>query len=105
MRRLAALTLFTAAVVGRADQFDYYTNPVLSKAAADGSLKEVKELTSEQVSDAVGALPDSPSAFLVVVTNDNRFAKLLAQAARQKLGSDKSLPLLLVDKYTTFKGT
>jgi hypothetical protein len=105
MRRLAALALLTAATAGRADQFDYYTNPVLSKAATDGSLKEVKELTSEQVSDAAGALPDSPSAVLVVATNDKRLAKVLAQTARQKLGSDKSLPLLLVDKYTTFKGT
>src|SRR5262245_52924293 len=105
MRRLAALALLTAAAVGRADQFEYYTNPILSKAATDGSLKEIKELTSEQVSDAAGALPDSPSAFLVVATNDKRFARLLVQPARQKLGADKLLPLLLVDKYTTFKGT
>jgi hypothetical protein len=105
MRRLAALALLTAAAAGRADQFDYYTNPVLSKAATDGSLKEVKELTSEQVSDAAGALPDSSSAVLVVATNEKRFAKLLAQPARQKLGADKSVPLLLVDRYTTFKGT
>ena len=105
MRRLAALALLTAAAAGRADQFDYYTSPVLSKAATGGSLKEVKELTSEQVSDAAGALPDAPSTFLVISTNDKRFAKLLAQPARQKLAADKSVPLLLVDKYTTFKGT
>lgn len=105
MRRLAALALLTAVAAGRADQFDYYTNPVLSRAATDGALKEVKELTSEQVSDAAGALPDAPSTFLVVATNDKRFARLLAQPARQKVGADKSVPLLLVDKYTTFKGT
>ena len=105
MRRLAALALLTAAAAGRADQFDYYTHPVLTQAENDGSLKTVKELSSAQLSTYGGALPDSPSAFLVVVTNDKRFAKLLVQPARQKLGADKSAPLLLVDKYTTFKGT
>ena len=105
MRRLAALALLLVATVSRADQFDYYTHPVLSKAVTDGTLKEAKELTSDQIADAAGALPDSPSAVLVVATNDKRFAKLLAQPARQKLGTDKSAPLLLIDKYTTFKGT
>src|SRR5262249_2741324 len=31
--------------------------------------------------------------------------KLLAQPARQKVGADKLVPLLLIDKYVTFKGT
>ena len=105
MRRLAALTLLTAATLGRADQFDYYTHPVLSKAVTDGTLKEAKELTSEQIADAGGVLADSPAAVLVVATNDQRFARLLVQPARQKLGRDRTAPLLLVDKYTTFKGT
>ena len=105
MRRLAALALLTAVAAARADQFDYYTNPILSKAASDGTLKEVKELSSEQVADFAGALPDSPSAVLVVSTNDKRFAKLLVQSARQKVGGDKTAALLLIDKYTTFKGT
>jgi hypothetical protein len=104
MRRLAALVLLTAAAAGRADQFDYYTHPILSKAAADGSLKAVKELTGKDLDDATGVLSDSPDAVLVVATNDKRFAKLLVQPARQKIG-DKQAPLLLVDKYTTFKGT
>lgn len=105
MRRLAALALLTAAAIGRADQFDYYTHPVLAKAATDGTLQEARQLTSDQIADAAGALPDSPSAVLVVATNDKRFAKLLVQPARQKLGADRSAPLLLVDRYTTFKGT
>ena len=104
MRRLAALVLLTAAAVGRADQFDYYTNPVLSKAASDGSLKEIKELTGKDLDEAGGVLPDSPDAVLVVATNDKRFAKVLVQPAKQKLG-ETTAPLLLVDRYTTFKGT
>jgi hypothetical protein len=102
--RLAVFAVLMAVTVGRADQFDYYTNAVLTKAASDGSLKEVKELTSEQLSDVV-TLPDSTSAFLVVVTNDKRFAKLQVQAARQKIGKDQQAALLFVDKYLTFKGT
>src|SRR5262245_26754770 len=104
MRCIAVVALFLLAAATRAEQFDYYTNPVLSKAVADGAVKEVKELTSDQVGEFGSALPDSPSAFLLVVTNDKRFAKLLVQPARQKVG-DKQHALLLVDKYVTFKGT
>ncbi|HEX3149625.1 MAG TPA: hypothetical protein VHR66_16235 [Gemmataceae bacterium] len=104
MRRFAVLALLIAVAVVRAEQFDYYTNAVLTKAATDGSLKEVKELTSEQIADAV-TLPDSTSAFIVVMTNDKRFAKLHVQSARQKIGKDQQAVLLLVDKYLTFKGT
>jgi len=104
MRRLAVFALVIVAVSVRAEQFDYYTHPVLSKAVSDGTLKEVKELTSDQVAEYTSALPDSASAFLIVATNDKRFAKLLVQPARQKIG-DKLAPLLLIDKYVTFKGT
>jgi hypothetical protein len=105
MRRLSVLALLAAIPAARGEQFDYYTNPVLSKAASDGTLKEVKELSADQIAEYTGALPDSSSAFLVVATNDKRFAKLLVQPARQKVGGDKQAPLLLIDKYVTFKGT
>jgi hypothetical protein len=105
MRRLAALVLLAAAAAGRADQFDYYTHPVLSKAAADGALKAVPELTGKDLDEAAGALPDSPSTVVVVATNDKRLAKLLVQPAKQKVGKEGTAALLLIDKYTTFKGT
>jgi hypothetical protein len=105
MRRLAVLAVLAAVAVGRAEQFDHYSNPVLSKAISDGTVKEVKELTADQIAEYTGALADSSSAFLVVATNDKRFAKLLVQPARQKVGGDKQAPLLLIDKYVTFKGT
>src|SRR6476660_2926302 len=105
MRRLAVFTLVIAAASVRAEQFDYYTQPVLAKAVSDGTLKDVKELTSDQIAEYTAALPDSSSAFLVVATSDKRFAKLLVQPARQKVGGDKQAPLLLIDKYVTFKGT
>ncbi|HVK12740.1 MAG TPA: hypothetical protein VM597_28575 [Gemmataceae bacterium] len=106
MRRLAALACLLAlsASGARAEQFDYYTYPVLTKAVAGGAAKEAAELTSDQLADLAGALPDSPAAFLVVVTNDKRYARLLVQPARQKVGADKQAPLLLIDKFTTFSG-
>jgi hypothetical protein len=105
MRRHCALTFLFFAAVGRAEQFDYYTHPVLAKAVSEGTLKETKELTADQIGEHTGALPDSSSAFLVVATNDKRLAKLLVQPARQKIGGDRQAPLLLIDKYVTFKGT
>src|SRR5688572_20772746 len=104
MRRLALVILLAASAASPAEQFDYYTNPVLAKAVSDGTLKEVKELTADQIGEHTGVLADSSSAFLVVVTNDKRFARLLVQPARQKIG-DRQAPLLLIDKYVTFKGT
>jgi hypothetical protein len=104
MRRLAVFLLLIPAAITRAEQFDYYTHPVLAKAVADGTLKDVKELTSDQIAEYTSPLPDAASAFLVVATNEKRFAKLLVQPARQKVG-DKQAPLILVEKYVTFKGT
>lgn len=105
MRRLALLSLAVLAGGLRAEQFDYYTFPVLNKAVADKSVAEVKEVTSDQLGDLTGGLPDSTSAMLVVVTNDKRYARLLVQPARQKLAGDKSAAVLLIDKYVTYRGT
>jgi len=105
MRRLALLSLAVLAGGLRAEQFDYYTFPVLNKAVADKSVTEVKEVTSDQLGDLTGGLPDSTSAMLVVVTNDKRYARLMVQPARQKLAGDKSAAVLLIDKYVTYRGT
>jgi hypothetical protein len=105
MRRLALFTVVAMVAASRAEQFDYYTHPVLSKAITDGAIKEVKEISSDDLSDYTSALPDSSSAFLVVTTNDKRIAKLLVQPARQKIGADKQAAMLLIDKFVTFKGT
>lgn len=105
MRRLAVLALLLLTANAFTEQFDYYTHPVLAKAIADGAVKEVKQLTSDEVGEYASALPDTSSAFLIVSTNDKRLTKLLVQSARQKLGPDKQAPMLLVDKFITFKGT
>ncbi|WP_020469926.1 hypothetical protein [Zavarzinella formosa] len=105
MRRLALLSLAVLAATLHAEQFDYHTFPVLNKAVMDGSVKEAKELTSDQLGELTGVLPDTSSAMLIVVTNDKHFARLLVQPARQKLGMDKFATILLIDKYVTYRGT
>ncbi len=98
---IAALIL---AAPARADHFEHYINPVLDKAVQDGKLvKEYKELTASQIADAGEVLADTSDAFLIVRTNEDRWAKLLVQQARQRIGKDKQTPMLLIEKYVTFK--
>jgi len=89
----------------RADQFDLYINPVLRQAIDDKKVKEVKELTSDALSDAGGALSDTTATVLIVETNDHRIGKLLVRSAGQKVGADGQIGMLLVEKFVTFKET
>ena len=98
-----ALPLFlVGAASAWADQFEYYTQQVLTKAIEDKALQEVPSLTTEEVEKHMNVLSDSQGAFVVVETNDHRMAKLLLQPARQRLGSDQ-VPMFLIEKYTTFR--
>src|SRR5260370_13817334 len=84
---LAACTLLPGSL--RADAFDTYTNPILMKVPKAAGVKEIKQLTPALIADNDRVLPGITSGFVVVVTNDNRFAKLLVQPARQKVDADK----------------
>jgi hypothetical protein len=96
------LLLAFLAPSAHADSFDHYTNTILAKAPkAEGALR-VKQLTPEMLVDNDRVLPDAAGAFLVVKTNDDLWAKLLVQAAAQKIG-DKKLPILLIERFVTFK--
>lgn len=107
MARVYLLAISTALLLGlsaRADHFEHYINPVLDKAIQDGKhVKEFKELTAGQIADAGEVLADSAYAFLIVRTNEDRWTKLLVQQARQRIGKDKQVPMLLIEKYVTFK--
>jgi hypothetical protein len=87
----------------QADAFDHFTNPALAKLAEGKGVKEVKRLTPSLIIDHDRVLAGIPSAFVVVRTNGGRYAKLLVQAARQRVGAGRSLPILLVKRYVTFK--
>lgn len=91
--------------LGWADAFDRYTNPVLVKLADTDHVKEVKRLTPELIAENDGVLKGIPAAFLLVRTGEGRCAKLLVQAARQKLDEEGNyLPTLRVERYVTYRG-
>jgi hypothetical protein len=98
----AALLVLPQAVCA-ADLFDRYTNPMLAKVVAGDGVKEIKQLTPAIIADHDRVLPGSNTAFLIVRTNDNRLAKLLVQPARQKIDQQKSVPILLIDRFVTFR--
>jgi hypothetical protein len=105
MRRFwlcAALTLALAPRV-RADAFDNYTNEVLAKIPGAAGVKQVKELTPALLADHAGVLPGVQGTFLVVKTNDGRFSKLVVQAARQKVKEDATVPILLIERFVTYR--
>src|SRR5262249_46850077 len=66
------------------------------------NVKELRQLTPNDIVDHDQVLTGIPSAFLVVRTNGGRYAKLLVQAARQKIGK-RSVPILFVERYLTYK--
>jgi hypothetical protein len=86
-----------------ADSFDNYTNPLLAKLAQSANAEKVKQLTPEQMVEHSRALPGLTACFLVVKTNDGRMAKLLVQPARQKITVDESMPILLIERFVTFR--
>ena len=89
----------------RTDAFDHYTNPVLVKLVGSDHVKELKRLTPDVIADHDGVLKGIPAAFLVVRTGEGRYAKLLVQAARQKLDEEGNfLSTLRVERYVTYRG-
>jgi hypothetical protein len=100
---LTALVVALLAGGARADAFDHYTNPVLDKLVEGKNVKEVKRLTAAMIVDNDAVLPRTTSAFLVVRTNGDRYAKLLVQAGKQRVGKDKALPVLIVNRFVTYK--
>ena len=101
---LAALGTLAVVPVAWADAFDPYITPVLAKAIGSDSVKELKELTPDMIGDNDRVLKNISAAFVIVRTNENRLAKLLVVAARQKVvGADKDIPMLLIERFVTYK--
>ena len=98
---LGLLVVFTSAV--RADSFDHYTNALLAQIASSNNAEKVKQVSPEQMVDNARALPGITACMIVVKTNDGRWAKLLVQPARQKISVDESLPIVLVERFTTYR--
>lgn len=101
---LAPVVLLGLPGAARPDAFDLYTNDILEKVlpTARGVL-QLKRLTPAQMIEHSRVLPGITATFLAVRTNDNRWARLLVQPARHRVEKDKSVPILLVERFTTFR--
>ncbi|HEV3263825.1 MAG TPA: hypothetical protein VG013_43720 [Gemmataceae bacterium] len=100
---LAAVGLAASPPCLRADAFDRYINPVLKKAPSVRGVQEVKQLTPDLIADNDRALPQANGALVIVKTNGNRYAKLLVQEARQRVNAATAVPILLIDRYVTYR--
>jgi hypothetical protein len=85
----------------RADAFDRYTNPLLAKIPSNPAATEVKQLTFDAILDHDHVLPGG--ALVVVKTNQGPFSKLLLAAGRKKLDNGTTLPILLIERFTTYE--
>jgi hypothetical protein len=104
-RVLAAvgMALVWAGVVRADDPFDHYLNRTLSRLAASKDAREVKSLTLDQLLDHDRVLKGVPGTFLVVQSNEGRWAKLLVREGRLKVREGRPLPILLVERHVTYK--
>jgi hypothetical protein len=97
------LLILSATPQARGDTFDNYVNPVLARVPAAVGVKEVKQLTAELIADHEHVLPGITGAAVVVQTNGGRYSKLLIQTGRQRIADNSSVPILLIDRYVTYR--
>jgi hypothetical protein len=97
------LTLFVSVGAAQADAFDDYTSLHLVKLATTDNVKRVQRLGLQELVGATAVLPKLEAGFLVVHTNDNRWAKLLVHPARQKFDAEASAPILFIERFATYK--
>lgn len=89
-------------LVSGQDSFDRLTRPTLLKWSESDSFSPVKEeISSKDLATIEGRFRDQNGAFLLVKTAGGHWARLLVQQARQKIDSEKSVPILMLDRYAT----
>jgi hypothetical protein len=107
MTRIAVCSLAVCLAIPlpatRADEFDHYDNTVLSKVPEFGGAMRISELTPDLLIKYRDVLPNTSALFVVVRTNEGRYCKLLVQPARQRVSAEKSIPILLVDRFITYR--
>ncbi len=99
----SVFALLIVAAAARADAFDDYNNFHLKKLAGSDGAKKVTKISHADLVTADKALAKIDLVFLIVHTADNRWAKLLVHAGGQKVDVDSSVPILVIDRFVTFK--
>lgn len=102
-RLLAAALLILLPTIARADAFDNYTNPILAKIPDAKDAEKIARLTPAMMVEHGRTLPGIAGAFIVVKTNDDRYAKLLVMPGEQKIGPNKYVPIVILHRYVTFR--
>jgi hypothetical protein len=105
MSRFALLTAVWLIIpaAARADSFDNYISRLLTKVAESKSAEKITQLTPEVMVDHSRVLPGITGTFLVVKTQEGRWAKLLTQPARHKISADMSVPIVLIERFVTYR--
>lgn len=107
MRRCLPAALVVLALspswAARADDFDHYTNKVLEKAPDAQGVIKVAKLTPALLAEHGGVLKGTVGALVIVKTNEGRWAKFMASPAKQKINDEKAVPVLLIDRFITYK--
>jgi hypothetical protein len=99
---LATWTL-SSPPTARADDFDYYDNTLLSKVPEFAGAKRITELTADLLVKHRDVLQNTNALFVVLRTNEGRYCKMLVQPARQRIGENKSVPILLIERFVTYR--
>lgn len=100
---LSALLALLLPWTASADSFDHYTNALLAQVAKAKGSERVKQVTAAQMVTNSRVLPGITACFLVVRTNENRWSRLLVHSARQKVDDKTSVPILLIERFVTFR--
>lgn len=100
---LPVLLTLTFSSITSAQTFDHYLNKILTNIDKQKGVKEIKKLTSEMITDYDRVDAKANAAFIVVRTNQGRSCKLLVQSARQKISDEKSIPILYVKRFVTYR--
>lgn len=83
------------------EPFDLLLRPELAKLSASDSFSPLDELSTKQLTEADGRLAGTTGTLLIAKTNQGRWARILVSQARQKIDAEKSVPILLVERFAT----
>ncbi len=86
-----------------ADTFDEYTNIVLKKMVENDFCREIDSLTLKEISDLDPVLLGIQAGFIIVRTNEGRYSRALVQFARQKIDANNATPMILLERFTTYR--
>ncbi|MBI1830933.1 MAG: hypothetical protein HYR84_05715 [Planctomycetes bacterium] len=96
------VVLILVPTVAYADPFDHYFNKLLAKMPEMKSVEKVAKVTPDMMVDN-RPLTGIAATFIVVKTNDGRYAKVLIQSAWQKVSDKEKPPIIILERYVTFR--